>query len=134
MVWFGRGQIMMGRESMKALLILLLMLWAGTSFAQSPFDGAWMIDSDSITVPEKPAVYLVAKGMIRGVGCAGNVEIKADRDDQKIPKGNYWDPANARIVDASTVEVICKKAGKTQVHGGWIQRGDSTGRKIRREV
>src|SRR5882672_1968365 len=103
MVWFERVKIMMRRESIKALPILLLMLWAGTSFAQSPFDGTWMTDSDSITVPEKPAVYLVAKGMIRGVGCAGNVEIKADGDDQKIPKGSYWDTANARIVDASTV-------------------------------
>jgi hypothetical protein len=97
---------------MKGLLVLL-MLWAATAFAQSPFDGTWMIDSDSMTVAEKPSVYLIAKGMIRGVGCAGNVEIKADGDDQKIPKGSYRDTANARIVDANTIEIICKKAGKT---------------------
>jgi hypothetical protein len=182
-------------------LLVLLMLWAATAFAQSPFDGTWMIDSDSMTVAEKPSVYLVAKGMIRGVGCAGNVEIKADGDDQKIPKGSYRDTANARIVDANTIEIICKKAGKTmftetdtvspdgnmltqmvkdtteaeavtietfsrrvekgarwsarcfrilariqgevlqeqfhhqiQVHSGWIQRGNSAWRKIRREV
>jgi len=93
-------------------LPLLLVLRAGTSFAQSPFDGTWIIDSDSTTVSEKPVVYLVAKGMIRCLGCTGNVKIKADGDDQKIPKGSYWDTASARIVDANTVEIICKKAGK----------------------
>jgi len=96
---------------MKRLLIAMLFM-AGRLCAQSPFDGTWMIDSDSMTVPEKPAVYLISKGMIRGVGCAGNVEIKADGDDQKIPTGSYWDTASARVVDGSTVEIICKKAGK----------------------
>ena len=72
-----------------------------------------MIDSDFKTVPEKPVAYLVAKGMIRCVGCTGNVEIKADGEDEKIPTGSYWDTANARIVDGSTVEIVCKKAGKT---------------------
>jgi hypothetical protein len=97
---------------MKGLLILAI-LWAGTAFAQSPFDGTWIIDSDSMTMPEKPMVYLVGDGMIRGVSCAGNVGIKADGDDQKIPQGSDWDTANARIVDANTVEISCKKAGKT---------------------
>jgi len=96
---------------MKRLLTAMLFM-AGRLCAQSPFDGTWMIDSDSMTVPEKPAVYLISKGMIRGVGCAGNVEIKADGDDQKIPTGSYWDTASARVVDGSTVEIICKKAGK----------------------
>lgn len=96
---------------MKRLLTAMLFM-AGRLCAQSPFDGTWMIDSDSMTVPEKPAVYLISKGMIRGVGCAGNVEIKADGDDQKIPTGSYWDMASARVVDGSTVEIICKKAGK----------------------
>src|SRR6266481_2452458 len=96
---------------MKRLLTAMLFM-AGRLCAQSPFDGTWMIDSDSMTVPEKPAVYLISKGMIRGVGCAGNVEIKADGDDRKIPTGSYWDTASVRVVDSSTVEIICKKAGK----------------------
>src|SRR6266478_6560404 len=111
MDWFERVKTSIG-GSMKGLPILLI-LWAGTSFAQSPFDGTWMIDSDSMTVPEKLVVYLVADGMIRGVSCAGNVEMKADGNDHDIPKGSYWDTANARIVDGSTVETVCKKAGKT---------------------
>jgi hypothetical protein len=109
------GQNIVG-GSMKGLLLLLI-LWAGTSLAQSPFDGTWMIDSESMTVPEKPVVYLVAKGMIRGVGCTGNVEIKADGNDHDIPRGSYWDAASARIVDGSTVEIICKKVRETNVYG-----------------
>jgi hypothetical protein len=50
------GQIIVGGESMKGLPLLLI-LWAGTSFAQSPFDGSWIIDSDSTTVSEKPVVF-----------------------------------------------------------------------------
>jgi len=93
-------------------LLLLSFLWAGTAFAQSPFDGTWMIDSNSMTVSEKPAVYLVADGMIHGLGRTGNAKIKADGNDYKIPKESYSDTASARVLDANTVKIVCKKAGK----------------------
>ena len=93
-------------------LLLLSFLWAGTAFAQSPFDGTWMIDSNSMTVSEKPAVYLVADGMIHGLGCTGNAKIKADGNDHKIPKESYSDTASARVLDTNTVKIVCKKAGK----------------------
>ena len=87
----------------------LLLLWAGTSFAQSPFDGTWIINTDTAQLPQKPAVYLLAKGMFRREG----TEIKADGNDQKVPETGYWDTMSVRIVDDHTVEIISKKAGKT---------------------
>lgn len=88
---------------------LLLTLWAGTSFAQSPFDGTWLIESGPITAPGKPEIYLLANGVFRGTG----TEIKADGSDQKVPANGYWNTKSVRIVDEHTVEIISKKAGKT---------------------
>lgn len=93
---------------MKELLVLLL-LWPGTSFAQSPFDGTWIIDSASMQLPDKPAVFLLANGMF---GPAGQ-QIKADGTDQKVPETGYSDTMSVRIVDDRTVEIVSKKAGRT---------------------
>jgi hypothetical protein len=102
------GRIHHRKRFMKRLLFLLI-VWAGTSFWQSPFDGTWMIDSDSMTVPEKPAVYSLARGIFRSEGA----EIKADGSDQNVAENGYWDTISVRIVDEHTVEIISKKAGKT---------------------
>jgi hypothetical protein len=93
------------------ILLGLLLLSPVVSFAQSPFDGTWIIDSNTIQPPQKPAVYFLSKGMFRwgGVG----TEIKADGTDQKVPKTGYWDTVSVRVVDDHTVEIISKKAGKT---------------------
>jgi hypothetical protein len=61
----------------------------------------------------KPVTYLVAKGMLRCSDCFASPEINADGRDQKVHETSYWDTVSARIVDAYTVEIIAKKAGKT---------------------
>lgn len=93
---------------MKKLLVLLL-LSPMASLAQSPFDGTWIIDTDTAKFPEKPAVFLLVAGMFRWAGA----EIKADGTDQKVPETGYWDTVSVRVVDDHTVEIISKKAGRT---------------------
>jgi hypothetical protein len=93
---------------MKTLLALLL-LSPVASLAQSPFDGTWIIDSNTTQLPQKPAEYLLAKGMFRWAG----MEIKADGTDQRVPETGYWDTVRIRIVDEHKVEIVSKKAGKT---------------------
>src|SRR5215469_1114655 len=93
---------------MKILLVFLLLSQSGSA-TQSPFDGTWVIDSDSTQLPQKAAVYLLAKGMFDWSG----TQIKADGHDQKVPESGYWDTVSVRIVDDRTVEIISKKAGKT---------------------
>jgi hypothetical protein len=97
---------------MKALLILLV-LSAAAAFAQSPFDGTWLVNSDTAQLPQKPAVYLVAQGKFRCSDCMANREIQADGHDQKVAETSYWDTVSVRVVDARTVELIAKKAGRT---------------------
>lgn len=99
---------------MKTLFILLL-LTPVVSFSQSPFDGTWVLNQDTAQLPEKPAQYLLNKGMFRCSGCIVNMEIEADGYDHKVPAADYWDTVNVQIVDAYTVEIIAKKAGKTML-------------------
>jgi len=37
------------------------------------------------------------------------------RYDQKVAETAYWDTLNVQMVDAHTVEIIAKKAGKTML-------------------
>lgn len=91
------------------ILLALWLLSPVASLAQSPFDGIWLIDSNTTQLPQKPAAYLLVKGMFQWAG----TEIKADGTDQKVSETGYWDTASVRIVDDHTVEIISKKAGKT---------------------
>jgi hypothetical protein len=95
---------------MKTLIVLLLM--SSGSFGQSPFDGTWVTIPP---LPQKPAVYLLATGMFRCSGCMADMEVKADGYDQKVAETAYWDTLNVQMVDAHTVEIIAKKAGKTML-------------------
>ena len=95
---------------MKTLIALLL--FSPASFSQSPFDGTWLTIAP---LPQKPAVYLLAKGMFRCSGCMADMEVKADGYDQKVAETAYWDTLNVQMVDAHTVEIIAKKAGKTML-------------------
>jgi hypothetical protein len=92
---------------MKALLILLLL--APGSFGQSPFDGTWALDPP---IPQKPIVHSLVQGVFRSSDWA-DVEVTADGLDHKVMEGDYWDTLNVRVVDARTVQIVAKKAGKT---------------------
>jgi len=92
---------------MKALLILLLL--APGSFGQSPFDGTWVLDP---SIPQKPIVHSLVQGVFHSSDWA-DVEVAADGLDHKVMEGDYWDTLNVRVVDARTVQIVAKKAGKT---------------------
>jgi hypothetical protein len=95
---------------MKRLLIAMLFM-PGALCAQSPFDGTWVINSDSAQLSEKPEVYVLSEDTF----CCflTDSKLKADGNDHKVVALAYADTESVRIVDAHTVEVIAKKAGKT---------------------
>ena len=72
-------------------LLLLLLLSPFASRAQSPFDGGWIFDEDSVQQSEKPkpVTYLVGKGMLRCSDCFGSPEIKANGRDQRVHETSY---------------------------------------------
>jgi hypothetical protein len=104
---YGSSNFTKGIRMKMLLAFLLLSPVAG--LAQSPFDGTWIIDSNTTQLPQKPTEYLLARGMIQWAGA----EVKADGTDQKVPETGYSDTVSVRILDDHTVEIISKKAGKT---------------------
>ena len=93
---------------MKSLLILVLVAPVAV-FAQSPFDGTWVLEPP---VPQNLIEYSLAQGVFHSSEWA-NVEVKADGIDHKIAENDYWDTLNVQQLDAHAAEIIAKKAGKT---------------------
>jgi hypothetical protein len=94
---------------MKRLLIATLLM-PGALFAQSPFDGTWIINSGSMQPSDKPEVYLLSEGIFC---CFLTLsKVKADGEDHKVVSSAYADTESVRVVDASTVEVVAKKNNK----------------------
>jgi hypothetical protein len=96
---------------MKKIVWLLAFLPA-LAWAQTPFDGTWVTQMESMTIKGKPDTYVVADGMYTCEACYPGLTIKADGTDQKVKGHAYYDSASARIVDAQTVEVMTQRAGK----------------------
>jgi hypothetical protein len=71
-------------------------------------NGASGRDQNTTQLPQKPAEYVLAKGLFRWA----ETEIKADGSDQKVPETGYWVTISVRVLDDRTVEIISKKAGK----------------------
>jgi hypothetical protein len=99
------------RRLMRIISIVLLFFLPLGAFAQSPFDGTWVIDMNTVQLPDKPVVYLLDKGMFHCGDC-GQTEIKADGHDEKVAETGYRDTLSVRIIDDRTVEIVTKKAGK----------------------
>jgi hypothetical protein len=93
-------------------LLALLLLSPIASLAQSPFDGTWIIDENA-WLPKQPQEYSLANGLFRSWGYTRNEAIKADGNNHKVPEASYWDTVSVRELDAHTVEIVAKKAGKT---------------------
>jgi hypothetical protein len=92
---------------MRALLILLLL--TPGAFGKSPFDGTWVLDPP---IPQKPIVHSLVQGVFHSSDWA-DVAVTADGLDHKVMEGDYWDTLNVRAVDARTVQIVAKKAGRT---------------------
>jgi hypothetical protein len=97
---------------MKKMLLALMLLASATLFAQSPFDGTWMMKLDTAKLPSKPDKYTVSNNKYECLTCLPKVEVKADGTDQKVTGHPYYDSIAVHVVDASSIEIIEKKDGK----------------------
>jgi hypothetical protein len=106
---------------MKRLIIAMLFM-PGALFAQSPFDGTWVINSDSVQLSEKPQVYVLSDDTF----CCflTDSKVKADGNDHKVVALAYADTESVRVVDAHTVKVIAKKTGKTMFTETYVVSSD----------
>jgi hypothetical protein len=93
-------------------LVLALLLLGGVSAGQSPFDGSW-VNKMGEQLPEGLISYSLTEETFRCSCAIGGIEIKPDGYDHKTPETAYWDTVNVQAVDARTVLLVAKKAGRT---------------------
>lgn len=96
-------------------LLFLLFLAPSISLAQSPFDGTWMTRTDTTRVPTRPDKYSLSNNLYECLSCVPKIAVKADGSDQKVTGHPYYDTIAVHVVDASSVELIKKKNGKTML-------------------
>jgi hypothetical protein len=93
-------------------LVLALLLLGGVSAGQSPFDGSWVNEMGE-RLPEGSVSYSLTEETFRCSCAIGGLEIRPDGSDHKTPETAYWDTLNVQAVDAHTVLLVAKKAGRT---------------------
>jgi hypothetical protein len=92
-------------------IIIVVLLLVSASFGQSPFDGTWLNKAGE-QVPQAPNSYLLTEETFRCACAIGNIEIKPDGYDHKTAQTAYWDTVNVQAIDAHTMGVVAKKAGR----------------------
>ena len=97
---------------MKKLLLTFMLMAPAMLFAQSPFDGTWLVKLDTAQFPKKPDAYLLNKGMYECSTCTPKYSVKADGTEQKVTGHPYFDTVMVKVVDDHTVEFTQKKDGK----------------------
>jgi hypothetical protein len=100
---------------MKKLFLALALMAPAMLFAQTPFDGTWMMKPDTAQFPKQPNSFLLNKGMYECGACVPKYEVKADGTDQKVTGHPYYDTVAVKVVDDHTIETTEKKDGKTTV-------------------
>ncbi|MBN2338837.1 MAG: hypothetical protein JXP48_09885 [Acidobacteria bacterium] len=98
----------MNRILLFAILALPLPLWA----ADSPFEGTWKVDLDSIELPDKPMTVALQDGMYESSSSVPNIKVRADGSDQAVAGAPGYDTLAVRVVNDSTVEFTAKREGK----------------------
>ena len=93
-------------------LVLALLLLGGVSAGQSPFDGSW-VSKMGERLPGAPISYSLTEETFRCSCAIGGIDINPDGYDHKTLETAYWDTINVQAVDARTVLLIAKKAGRT---------------------
>ena len=59
-------------------IVLALLFFTATAFAQSPFDGTWVSDLGAAQFSKKPHTYELNKGMYTCSTCVPKISVKAD--------------------------------------------------------
>lgn len=96
---------------MKRFLFALL-FFAAPAFAESPFDGTWVWDTDTAQLPSKPDVYLLHQGTYRCKSCVPAVEARADGKDHPVTGQPYYDAIAVTVANSRVVKIIFSKDHK----------------------
>jgi hypothetical protein len=98
---------------MKKFLCLVSCFVPVMLFAQTPFDGTWKTNMAQSKLSQRPIIFSVNNGMYDCESCVPKIEVKADGQDQPVT-GQTYDTIAVQVVDANTIHLTGKKAGKTE--------------------
>lgn len=92
----------------KAMLLMAVLGFAGSLWAQTPFDGTWKVDMDELMT------IVLQNGTYQCSGCfdMDTIKIKADATDQPVQGSKIIDTLAVTLVDEKTIEMTAKKGGK----------------------
>ena len=102
--------------SVSILPTILLVPFVAAS-AQTPFDGTWKMDVNSIEFPQKPDAMVIQNGMFHCQTCVPPIEIKADGQWQKVSGNPDFDMMMITVVDDKHLERATQKEGKLVTSG-----------------
>ena len=94
-----------------ALTVVFSLCAPGTCLAQASFNGTWHTDLAKAKISPKPNVFYLSQGWFHCVSCNPAYDVKADGTDQAVT-GQSYDTVSVSAVDAKTISVTGKKAGK----------------------
>src|SRR5579862_3063584 len=94
-----------------SLLTLCSFSAAQTRAEQTPFDGTWRVLIGQSHFSPKPMVTFLSEGWFHCQSCNPRLDVRADGSDQPVV-GQAYDTVSVREIDAKTVELKFKKAGK----------------------
>src|ERR1700689_1613874 len=101
----------MARSLVFALFVLAVVCMSQAALAQSPFDGTWHTNLAQSKLSPKPNVFYLSQGWYHCVSCNPTFDVKADGQDQPVT-GQSYDTISVAEVDAKTIALTTKKAGK----------------------
>jgi hypothetical protein len=92
--------------------VTALLLVPAVALAGSSLDGTWKSRLDSFKVTGKPDTFLLADGTYTCSSCSPELKVKADGMDHAVTGHAYYDTAEAKVVNPTTIETTLKRAGK----------------------
>jgi len=102
------------RSSMQVkAFFFALLLWPAVLFAQSPFDGTWVVAPDSIQLPKQPEVYLLQNGVYECSSCVPRIKVKADGKAYPVAGSPYFTTIAVQVINDTSVQITEKHANTT---------------------
>jgi hypothetical protein len=93
-------------------LLLPALLLPAVSFANSPFDGTWIIQPELTKFSLRPLSMTLDDHVYRRTSCVSALEVPADGTEHTVEAAPDLDAISVHVVDARRMEISRKLAGK----------------------
>jgi hypothetical protein len=93
--------------------LCVLLLWPAVLLAQSPWDGTWVVQADSIQLPRKPEVYLLQNGTYECSSCVPRIKVESDGKDHPVAGSPYFTTIAVQVINDNRIQISEKQAAKT---------------------